>query len=48
MAHIDITVWRLGDGGHEAVPFTGPNAIAGQEFPDTGGGNQHMGARVSP
>jgi uncharacterized protein YgiM (DUF1202 family) len=49
MAHIDITCWRLkGGGGHEAVPFTGPNAIAGQEFPDTGGGNQHMGASVKP
>jgi Bacterial SH3 domain len=48
MAHIDITVWRLVDGGHEAVPFVGPNAIAGQEFPDTGGANQHMGARVTP
>ncbi|MBW3633940.1 MAG: hypothetical protein KY456_13035, partial [Chloroflexi bacterium] len=48
MAHIDITVWRLVDGGHEAVPFVGPNAIAGQEFPDSGGTNQHMGARVTP
>ncbi len=48
MAHVDITVWRLVDGGHEAVPFVGPNAIAGQEFPDTGGANQHMGARVAP
>ncbi|HLL50531.1 MAG TPA: SH3 domain-containing protein, partial [Thermomicrobiales bacterium] len=48
MAHIDITVWRLTSGGHEATPFVGPNAIAGQEFPDTGGANQHMGATVSP
>jgi murein DD-endopeptidase MepM/ murein hydrolase activator NlpD len=48
MAHIDITVWQLNGGGHEAVPFVGPNAIAGQEFPDTGGANQHMGATVTP
>jgi murein DD-endopeptidase MepM/ murein hydrolase activator NlpD len=48
MAHIDITVWRLSGRGHESVPFVGPNAIAGQEFPDTGGTNQHMGATVTP
>lgn len=48
MAHIDMTCWRLTNGGHEAVPFTGPNAIAGQEFPDAGGGNQYMGAKVAP
>ncbi len=47
MAHVEIACWRLSDGGHESVPFTGPNAIAGQEFPDTGGGNQYMGATVS-
>jgi hypothetical protein len=48
MAHIEIAAWRLTDNGHESVPFVGPNAIAGQEFPDTGGANQHMGARISP
>jgi Bacterial SH3 domain len=48
MAHIDITVWRLSGRSHESVPFVGPNAIAGQEFPDTGGANQHMGATVTP
>ncbi len=48
MAHIDITVWSLSGRSHEAVPFVGPNAIGGQEFPDTGGTNQHMGARVAP
>ena len=49
MAHVEIAAWRLLDGGgHESVPFVGSNAIAGQEFPDTGGGNQHMGATVSP
>jgi hypothetical protein len=34
--------------GHESVPFTGPNAIAGRAFPDTDGNNQPMGATVSP
>ena len=49
MAHVAIACWRLNPGGgHESVPFTGPNAIAGQEFPDTGGGNQYMGVRVMP
>ena len=48
MAHFQITVWRLAGRGHEAVPFTGPNAIAGQEYPDDGGANQYMGARISP
>jgi hypothetical protein len=48
MAHIDITVWQLAGRGHEAVPFVGPNAIAGHEFPDTGGANQHMGTTVTP
>jgi murein DD-endopeptidase MepM/ murein hydrolase activator NlpD len=48
MAHIDITVWSLAGRGHDAVPFMGPNAIAGREFPDSGGANQHMGATVSP
>ena len=48
MAHFQITVWRLNGGGQEAVPFVGPNAIAGQEFPDSGGGNQYMGAKIVP
>jgi murein DD-endopeptidase MepM/ murein hydrolase activator NlpD len=48
MAHIEINAWRLNGNGHESVPFVGQNAIAGQEFPDVGGGNQHMGARVTP
>jgi hypothetical protein len=48
MAHIDITVWRLSGRGHESVPFVGPNTIAGQEFPDSGGANQHIGATVTP
>jgi uncharacterized protein YraI len=48
MAHIDITVWQLSGRGHESVPFVGPNAIAGQAFPDSGGANQHMGATITP
>lgn len=49
MAHVEIDCWRLsGNGNHESVPFEGQNAIAGQEFPDTGGANQYMGARVNP
>jgi hypothetical protein len=48
MAHIEIAAWRLSDGGHESVPFVGPNAIAGREFPATGAGNEHMGETVNP
>ncbi len=49
MTHFEIAVWKLkGNGGHESVPFDGPNTIAGQAFPDTGGANQYMDARVSP
>jgi uncharacterized protein YraI len=48
MAHVEIDSWRLNGNGHESVPFDGPNAIAGQEFPDTGGTDQYMGATVSP
>ena len=47
MAHIDITVWRLSGRGHESVPFIGENVIAGQEFPDIGGANQHMGVTIA-
>ncbi|MDQ3781003.1 MAG: SH3 domain-containing protein [Chloroflexota bacterium] len=46
--HIDLTCWQLTDGGHTSTPFVGPNAISGQEFPDTGGANQHMGVAVNP
>jgi murein DD-endopeptidase MepM/ murein hydrolase activator NlpD len=49
MEHVEIACWRLLDGGgHESVPFVGANAIAGQEFPDDGGANQHMGKIVAP
>jgi len=46
--HVDMTLWELSGGGHVATPFTGPHAIAGQEFPDIGGTNQHMGVQVTP
>ena len=48
MAHVELDCWRLTGDGHESVPFSGPNAIAGQEFPDVGSANQHMGATVTP
>ncbi len=49
-AHVDMTLWKLtgGRGGHEAAPWVGPHAIAGQEFPDAGGGNQYMGFEIRP
>jgi hypothetical protein len=47
MAHIEIGVWQLNGRSHTSVPFTGANAIGGQEFPDSGGTNQHMGAKVT-
>ncbi|MFN8660458.1 MAG: SH3 domain-containing protein [Thermomicrobiales bacterium] len=49
MTHFEIACWKLkANGNHESVPFDGPNTIAGQAFPDTGGTNQYMDARVSP
>lgn len=48
VAHFEIDAWRLTRNGQESVPFIGPNAIAGQEFPADGSGNQYMGATVSP
>jgi murein DD-endopeptidase MepM/ murein hydrolase activator NlpD len=48
MAHIELACWKLTGNGHESVPFAGKNAIAGQEFPDTGGTNQYMGSQVTP
>lgn len=49
MTHFEIAVWKLNPGGgHESVPFDGPNTIGGQAFPDTGGANQYMDMRVSP
>lgn len=46
--HIQLTVWQFTGGGHVAVPFTGPNAISGREFPSNGSANQYLGTRVSP
>jgi murein DD-endopeptidase MepM/ murein hydrolase activator NlpD len=49
MTHFEIACWKLkANGNHESVPFDGHNSIAGQAFPDTGGTNQYMDARVSP
>lgn len=48
MAHFEIACWKLNGNSHESVPFVGANAIAGREFPDDGGSNQHMGVRVTP
>jgi uncharacterized protein YraI len=48
--HVHLTVWQTFDGGNWsriAVPFTGLNAIEGQEFPDIGGTNQYQGTNVS-
>jgi len=46
--HIDLTLWQLPGGGtHVSTPFTGQFAIAGREFPASGGANEHMGAEIS-
>jgi uncharacterized protein YgiM (DUF1202 family) len=48
-AHVDMTLWQLAGGNtHVATPFTGQFRISGADFPDLGGGNQHMGVRVTP
>lgn len=47
--HLHFSLWQTSDGGNwsrSAVPFTGPYAIAGQEFPDTGGSNQYRGTEI--
>ena len=49
--HIHLTLWETTDGGNwsrVAAPFVGPYAISGQEFPDTGGGNQYAGTEFTP
>jgi uncharacterized protein YgiM (DUF1202 family) len=49
--HIHLTLWQSTDGGNWsriAVPFTGENAIAGQAFPDVGGGEQWRGTTFNP
>jgi hypothetical protein len=46
--HVEIDVWKLhGDGSHSPMPFVGEHALGGQEYPDVGGSNQHMGLQVS-
>jgi uncharacterized protein YraI len=48
--HLHFTVWQTSDGGNwdrVAVPFTGANAISGQDFPDIGGSNQHAGTIIN-
>lgn len=47
--HLHVSLWQTSDGGNwsrSAAPFTGPYAIAGQEFPDIGGSNQHRGTEI--
>lgn len=46
--HLDMTLWRIDGGGHVATPWSGKYAIGGHDFPDIGGGNQHMDYTVSP
>ena len=46
--HIDLTLWQLTDGANVSTPFSGPNAIAGQDFPADGSPNQHYGAEIAP
>ena len=50
-AHVHFALWQTSDGGNwsrNAVPFVGPYAISGQEFPDVGGSNQHRGTQFTP
>lgn len=49
--HIHITLWETSDGGNwsrVAVPFVGDYSIAGESFPDVGGGNQWYGTIFNP
>ena len=48
-AHLHFALWQTTDGGNwsrDAVPFTGAYAIAGYDFPDIGGSNQHRGTEI--
>jgi uncharacterized protein YraI len=50
-AHIHLTVWQTTDGGNfsrVAIPFTGNNAISGQEFSGSGAYNQWSGTVFFP
>jgi murein DD-endopeptidase MepM/ murein hydrolase activator NlpD len=49
--HVHFTLWASGDNGNwdrQAVPFTGPYAISGMDFPDGGSGNTYRGTEFSP
>ncbi len=49
--HIHMALWKTADGGNwdrAAAPFTGEFAIAGTEFPDIGGSQQHRGFAFRP
>ncbi len=49
--HLHFTLWATDDGGNwsrVAVPFSGQNAIAGVDYPDTGGYNQWQGTVFYP
>ncbi|MDQ3694909.1 MAG: SH3 domain-containing protein, partial [Chloroflexota bacterium] len=48
--HLHFALWQTTDGGNwsrSSVPFAGAYAIAGQEFPDVGGANQHRGTVIN-
>jgi uncharacterized protein YraI len=50
-AHVHFTVWETSDGGNwsrNAVPFTGSNAISGQEFPADGSYSEWAGTVFTP
>jgi murein DD-endopeptidase MepM/ murein hydrolase activator NlpD len=49
--HLHFTLWTSDDSGNwdrEAEPFTGKYAIAGMDFPDTGGSSQYAGTTFNP
>jgi SH3 domain-containing protein len=49
--HVHFTLWTSSDDGNwdrHAVPFTGPFAIEGMDFPDIGGGSQYAGTTFNP
>lgn len=50
-AHVHMTVWETSDGGNWsriAVPFTGANAISGQDFPASGAFSEWAGTIFYP
>jgi uncharacterized protein YraI len=49
--HLHLSLWATDDGGNwsrVAMPFTGQNAIAGVEYPETGGYSQWSGTVFYP